>query len=141
MIIGWYFIQFEPYICLKITKFSNVNLYLFIVISLSLVVYSSAESKCVGHNSHGNCYLSPNSQGTLPQHPWDPFLFNLYFLFTPRMHPAHPSKRPMGPFLLIYLNFLSLGSIHGSENHPCFTALHFTTLHLTSQVIFKIKKK
>ncbi len=30
--------------------------------------------KCTGHNSHGSCCLSPISKGTLPQHPWDPFL-------------------------------------------------------------------
>jgi hypothetical protein len=46
----------------------------------------------------------------------------------------------MGPFLLIYLKKLSPASIHGSENRPCFTALHFTTLHLKSHVIFILKK-
>ncbi len=33
--------------------------------------------KCTGHNSHGSCCLTPISQGTLPQHPWNPFLIFL----------------------------------------------------------------
>jgi hypothetical protein len=45
MIIGWYFVQFESYIYLKITKFSNVNLYLFFVSSLSLVVRRNLKPK------------------------------------------------------------------------------------------------
>ncbi len=47
MIIGQYFVQFESYIYMKITKFSNVNLYFFFVISSSLLVHSSMEPKFI----------------------------------------------------------------------------------------------
>jgi hypothetical protein len=48
MIIGQSFVQFESYIYLKITKFSNVNLFFFFwVISSSIVVRSNAEPKLI----------------------------------------------------------------------------------------------
>jgi len=33
-----------------------------------------------GHNSHGSCCPSPNSQGTLPQLPWDLFFSWFFFI-------------------------------------------------------------
>jgi hypothetical protein len=47
MIVEQYFVQFKSYIYLKITKFSNVNPYFFLVISSSLVVHSSAKPKFI----------------------------------------------------------------------------------------------
>ncbi len=58
MIIGWYFIQFEFYIYLKITKFSNVNPYFFfchfIVTSL---VRSNTEPKLDYFQTYSNARL------------------------------------------------------------------------------------
>jgi len=59
--------------------------------------------QCIGHNSHGSRYPSPNSHGTLPQHPYELYLF----------------------FLILNSSFQD--AFHGGENDP-----HFTTLHLTS---------
>jgi hypothetical protein len=65
MIIGRSFVQFESYICVcvcvcvcvKITKLSNVNHYFFFVISSSLVVRSSVESKLFTLLNHNLCFV------------------------------------------------------------------------------------